>query len=198
MNREIELKIPLKKEEYLKILQKIKDNDDSLFLFKNVQKILKKDEYFSRFKTYEERRKNNESEVIRMRTQIIDEKQQTFFTIKRKSIQNGIETNCENETFIENPNVLYQFFNESGFIKWFSKEKNSISTICNCKKIEGNLNFHLELLIVNNLYYLEVEILDQKIDEKNAKSALCKFVEILGLNSKNADSRSWAEILAFF
>ena len=85
-NKEIELKIPLSDGEY---------DDLKKRYFSGTEKVLKKDEYFSRYDTLEERIKNNEPKVIRIRT----EGEEVYFTIKRKSIKNGIEVNEEKESF---------------------------------------------------------------------------------------------------
>ncbi len=53
--------------------------------------------------------------------------EKAFFTIKNKRFENGTEINCEDETLVENPEVLRNFFKATRFEKWFSKEKTSFS-----------------------------------------------------------------------
>ena len=59
-NKEIELKIPLSDGEYDELKKRF---------FTGAEKVIKKDEYFSRYDTLEERIKNNEPKVIRIRTE---------------------------------------------------------------------------------------------------------------------------------
>lgn len=56
---------------------------------------------------------------------LADEK--SYFTIKNKRFECGTEINCEDETLVENPEVLRNFFKATRFKKWFSKEKTSFS-----------------------------------------------------------------------
>ncbi|MBQ8679676.1 MAG: hypothetical protein IJ530_07920 [Treponema sp.] len=68
--REIELKIPLTQEEFTHIEDFLlgRKKIDSLSL-RDVEKILKNDEYFSLYKSHEERLKNKELRVIRIRSE---------------------------------------------------------------------------------------------------------------------------------
>ena len=70
MFREIELKIPLTNEEYSRIKSFLLEPSKIKGLsVANAEKILKSDEYFSLYKTHEERLKNKELRVIRIRSE---------------------------------------------------------------------------------------------------------------------------------
>lgn len=194
---EIELKIPLSENDFHRIENMINHAEKSENLeFSSSEKILKSDEYFSRYKTREERRKSGEFEVIRIRTEKSGGKLKSYFATKRKSLVNGFEVNDEKETFVENPEVLRSFLVESGFEIWFKKKKKLISVFCALKN--GGAKCHLELEKVNGLLYVEIENVSSEDDEKNQKKifpVLEKIVASLGLDIRNNDPRSWAEIL---
>lgn len=192
---EIEIKIPLEESEfsYLEDLIYRRKTSENLE-FSSSEKILKADEYFSRYKTRAERKSNNEFEVIRIRTEKIGENQKSFFTTKRKSLVNGFEVNDEKETFVENPEVLRNFLLESGFNIWFAKKKDVLSIFCNLKN--HKMTFHLELEKVNGLKYVEIENTSSGENQKDEIFAeLKKIVSELGLDISKNDSRSWVEII---
>lgn len=178
MKREIEAKIHLTDDEFLKILNRILFSEKNQKIrAENLKILFKTDEYFSQFENQTEREKQ-EPRVIRLRTEksenarelngkrfekisevneflektkspnqntkkssetenisateknlakenLTDEK--SYFTIKNKRFENGTEINCEDETLVENPEVLRNFFKATRFEKWFSKEKTSFS-----------------------------------------------------------------------
>lgn len=200
---EIELKIPLSENDFFHIKNLINNVEKSEALdFSSSEKILKSDEYFSRYKTRGERLKNGEFEVIRIRTEKSGGKTKSFFTTKRKSLVDGFEVNDEKESFVENPEVLRDFLLESGFEIWFKKEKDALSVFCALKN--GGTKYHLELEKVNGLFYVEIEnvssaaggkIEDEEKNREEIFSALEKIVASLGLDIKKRDSRSWTEIL---
>ena len=202
MGREIEIKIPLTSEEFDRIydflcLKKSIDGIKILGDDKNPCErkfFLKKDEYFSKYKKEIERRENNEPQVIRIRTQDFENDRRSYFTIKRKVVEDGIEVNKEDETFIEDADVLRDFFALSGYSRWFSKEKKACGVYCTFSLFEG-VTFHLELEIVNELKYVEIEVTDTKGSANDIKEGLTQFVKALHLNPQKKDSRSWVEIL---
>ena len=202
MGREIEIKIPLTSEEFDRIydflcLKKSIDGIKILGDDKNPCErkfFLKKDEYFSKYKKEIERRENNESQVIRIRTQDFENDRRSYFTIKRKVVEDGIEVNKEDETFIEDANVLRDFFALSGYSRWFFKEKKACGVFCTFNLLEG-VTFHLELEIVNELKYVEIEVTDTKGSANDIKEGLTQFVKALHLDPQKKDSRSWVEIL---
>ncbi len=200
MSSEIEIKIPLEKEEFEKIENLISRNEKNSacenLVFSDYKKIFKSDEYFSRYKTRSERKNAGEFEVIRIRTEKIGGREKSFFTTKRKSLVDGFEVNDEKETFVENPEVVRNFLLESGFIKWFEKTKDSESVFCALKN-GRNLKFHLELEKVNGLFYIEIECTENKnYQNHDVFSELEKVVESLGLDIQKNDPRSWIEILS--
>ena len=106
MGREIEIKIPLTSEEFDRLYDFIclKQSIVGITIIGDAEKnckrkfFLKKDEYFSKYDKENERRKNNEPQVIRIRTQDFENERRSYFTIKRKVVEDGIEVNKENET----------------------------------------------------------------------------------------------------
>lgn len=202
MGREIEIKIPLTSEEFDRIydflcLKKSIDGIKILGDDKNPCErkfFLKKDEYFSKYKKEIERRENNEPQVIRIRTQDFENDRRSYFTIKRKVVEDGIEVNKEDETFIEDADVLRNFFALSGYSRWFSKEKKACGVYCTFS-LFGGVTFHLELEIVNELKYVEIEVTDTDGSAKDIKAGLTQFVKALNLDPLKKDSRSWVEII---
>lgn len=202
MGREIEIKIPLTSKEF----DRLYDFLCSKFSIEGIQIIgsagnpedrkffLKKDEYFSKYAKESERRENNEPQVIRIRTQNFEDGRRSFFTIKRKVVEDGIEVNKEDETYIEDADVLRDFFALAGYSKWFSKEKKACGVFCTFSLFEG-VTFHLELETVNEMKYVEIEVTDTDGSAKDIKTGLTEFVKALNLNPQKKDSRSWVEII---
>lgn len=202
MGREIEIKIPLTSKEFdrLYAFLCLKISIKGIQILGNVKNpcerrfFLKKDEYYSKYKKEIERKENNEPQVIRIRTQDFENERRSYFTIKRKVVEDGIEVNKEDETFIEDTNVLRDFFALAGYSKWFSKEKKACGVYCKFSSFEG-VTFHLELEIVNELKYVEIEVTDTEESAKDIKTGLTEFVKALNLDPLKKDSRSWVEII---
>ena len=196
MSREIELKVPLSVEQFDRI-QKILTQKEQLpsINIRGLSHILKSDEYFSRYHTHEERIKNNELRVIRLRTENDGKGEKSFFCIKRKTIENGVEFNSEKETFVENADVLRAFFEASGFIKWFEKKKDAISVYATLSE-KPDFEAHLELEKVNSLPYIEIEYTKEDFPADQVRAGLEQILLALGVDPKKRDSRSWAEILS--
>ena len=157
--------------------------------------VIKRDEYWSRYDSREERLEHKEPQVIRIRTEEKNGKNEVFFTLKHKTKQNGIELNKEDETYIENPEVLRLFFIETGYHKWFDKVKKNAGAFCHSSVLPG-VEFHVELEDVNGLKYIEVEVTSEEGDAQIIKSALGDFMKQCGLNPEYRDCRSWVEILS--
>lgn len=198
MAREIEIKIPLTKLEFdffCDVFYFERKSLSGVEILKNSSKqILKQDEYWSRYKTRDERIKNKEAQVIRIRTEKINDDERSYFTIKHKTCENGIELNKEDETFIENPEVLREFFLESDYQKWFEKTKISFGSLCK-SSLFNEIIFHVEIEKVNDFFYAEIEVTQDFGDAKNIKNALNDFSKQIGLSPDKKDSRSWVEIL---
>lgn len=196
MGREIELKIPLNKIQYNQILEAFegKKNYQNVNILSKPVFIVKTDMYFSRYANDEERNINGEPKVIRIRSEIIEENKKSYLTIKRKKIENGVEFNQEDETFVENPDVLEDLFNFSGYKKYFEKKKESFGVMC-CLSDKKDLQFHFELVNVNNLLYAEVECTVEQDDSDEIRKNLEELVKNFELDPKNKDSRSWMKIL---
>lgn len=202
MGREIEIKIPLTSKEFDRLYDFLclKISIEGIQILGNVKNpcerrfFLKKDEYYSKYKKEIERKENNEPQVIRIRTQDFENERRSYFTIKRKVVEDGIEVNKEDETFIEDTNVLRDFFALAGYSKWFSKEKKACGIYCKFSSFE-EVTFHLELEIVNELKYVEIEVTDTEESAKDIKTGLTEFVKALNLDPLKKDSRSWVEII---
>ncbi|WP_407427760.1 CYTH domain-containing protein [Treponema sp.] len=192
MSQEIELKVPLTQNQYETISGILKNNKTFPgFTYHSLKLIQKHDEYFSLYKSHEERIKNKELRVIRIRT---ENNKKAYFCIKQKKLKDGIEFNNEQETFIENPDVLRSFFEATGYIKWFEKKKDSIFVNCSVSSI-SDFEANLEIEKVNGLPYAEIEYTKDDINPVEIRKNLEKILNTLGINPENRDSRSWAEIL---
>lgn len=198
MGREIEIKLPLLAEEHdflFKALILKESFIDGITVVNSTKELIsKRDEYYSKYKSREERRAAGEPQVIRIRSEESGGKTEAYFTLKFKKKENGIEFNKEDETFIKDPEVLREFFAEAGYHLFFEKIKKNYSAVCQCKKYT-DINFHAELEDVNGLLYLEVEVVQDEGEPDVIKQALFGFISQLGLNPEKRDVRSWMEIL---
>lgn len=215
MGREIEIKIPLTEAEYKKIYSVISGDEKiaGLTICKHgdvpcpLEHVLKTDSYFSRYDTREESKAAGEPQVIRIRCEKYERigtkeaaaktAPKAFFCIKRKTVENGIELNREDETFIEKPEVVRDLLIFSGYHQFFEKKKDSYGVYCQ-SVVLPECEFHLELEKVNGLRYIEVEVTDEGesgLAAEDVRLALEKFIELFGLDSSKRDSRSWMEIL---
>ena len=199
MGREIEIKLPLTDAEYDKVFSVISGNEGlaGLEVCGKPERILKSDEYYSRYKTRAESKAAGEPQVIRIRSENSSEEaavERAFFCIKRKSIEKGIELNREDETFVEKPEVVRDLLLFSGYHQFFEKNKDSYGVYCRSVVLPG-CDFHLELEMVNGLKYIEVEVTDGSDNADDVRAALEKFIELFGLDSSKRDKRSWMEII---
>ena len=195
MGREIEIKIPLTDEQYDKIFSVISGAEtlSGVKVLGQPEHLLKSDIYFSRYNTREESKAAGEPQVIRIRTEAGAEKK-AYFCIKRKTIENGIEINREDETFVENPEVIRDLLLFSGYHQFFEKNKDSYGVHCESVVLPG-CDFHLELEKVNSLKYIEVEVTDGTDAADAVRGALEKFMELFCLDTSKRDHRSWMEII---
>ena len=196
MGREIEIKIPLTSCQYQDLLEFVKGKKliDGISLSGNLIKLHKKDEYYSRFNSREERKSSGEPQVLRIRSEYDGQNQKSYITIKRKKIENGIELNIEDETFVENAEVIRELFELSDYHCWFKKEKESYS-IHSTSKVLPDIDFHLEIIKVNELPYVEVEVTDSTVDADKVKKAIADYMILLSLDPNKKDTRSWVEIV---
>lgn len=197
MAREIEIKIPLTDEEYDSIFAGVysKKSFDGVRFEKDVEHLLKSDRYFSRYDTRQERDEKGEPKVIRIRSEANPDSGETkaFFCIKYKSLENGIELNSENETFVQQPEVIEKLLEVSGYKTYFDKKKDALSVYC-YSSLNEEIEFHLELEKVNGLKYVEIEVTDSDLPADQVRSTLEGLVGQLGLDASKRDSRSWMEI----
>ena len=200
MGREIEIKIPLTDGEYEKIF-KVISGEQSLTGLEvaadGLEHLLKRDTYFSRYDSREESKAAGEPQVIRIRSEASAEdktNERSYFCIKRKTIENGIELNREDETFVEKPEVIRDLLLFSGYHQFFEKNKDAYGVHCQSVVLPG-CDFHLELEMVNGLKYVEVEVTDGSKEADDVRLALEKFMELFGLDTSKRDKRSWMEII---
>ncbi len=200
MGREIEIKIPLTDAEYEKIFKVISGQQTLTgveVVADGLEHLLKTDQYFSRYATRQEGKEAGEPQVIRIRSESSagdKTNERSFFCIKRKTIENGIELNLEDETFVENADVIRDLLLFSGYHQFFEKNKDSYGVHCQSVVLSG-CDFHLELEVVNGLKYIEVEVTDGTDKADDVRLALEKFMELLGLDTSKRDKRSWMEII---
>ena len=191
MGREIEIKIPLTDTEYDRLLSFVNGSEA-----RELCHILKSDRYYSRYSTEQERRAavkaGTEPNVIRIRTEkdLQTHKKESYFCYKFKTVENGVEFNSENETFVQDGDVLGQFFVDTGYTLYFEKRKDAWSVYCGSEPAV----FHLELEIVNGLKYVEIEVTQSSLPADEVRQALEDFVTLLKLDVSKRDSRSWMEI----
>lgn len=200
MGREIEIKIPLTDAEYEKIFKMISGQQTLTGVevaADGLEHLLKTDKYFSRYATRQEGKEAGEPQVIRIRSESSagdKTNERSFFCIKRKTIENGIELNREDETFVENADVIRDLLLFSGYHQFFEKTKDAYGVHCRSVVLPG-CDFHLELEMVNGLKYIEVEVTDGSDNADDVRAALEKFMELLGLDTSKRDKRSWMEII---
>ena len=205
MGREIEIKIPLADSQYEKIYKAIFGEDEFAhitFQRDRIKKYRKSDEYYSRYDSRAESKAAGEPQVIRIRSEEIAarpdseafEKADSYFCIKRKVIENGIELNREDETFVQDASVIRDLLTLSGYHKFFEKIKNTISVMCTCD-LFSDIPFHAELEIVNEMKYLEVEVTEGEQVADTVRQSLTKWMELFELDPSKRDSRSWMEII---
>ena len=200
MGREIEIKIPLTDAEYDKIF-KIISGELPLtgvdVAEEGLEHLLKNDTYFSRYASREESKAAGEPQVIRIRSESSASdktNERSYFCIKRKTIENGIELNREDESFVEKPEIVRDLLLFSGYHQFFEKNKDAYGVHCRSIVLPG-CDFHLELEMVNGLKYIEVEVTDGTDKADDVRLALEKFMELLGLDTSKRDKRSWMEII---
>ena len=199
MGREIEIKIPLTDEQYDKIFSVITGAEPltGVKVFGQPEHLMKSDIYFSRYNTREESKAAGEPQVIRIRSEVAagnKTNERSFFCIKRKTIENGIEFNREDETFVEKPEIIRDLLLFSGYHQFFEKNKDAYGVHCESIVLPG-CDFHLELEKVNGLKYIEVEVTDGADAADDVRAALEKFMEQFGLDTSKRDHRSWMEII---
>ena len=200
MGREIEIKIPLTNAEYEKIFKVISGQQTLTGVdvaADGLEHLLKTDTYFSRYDSREESKAAGEPQVIRIRSESSAENktnERSFFCIKRKTIENGIELNREDETFVENADVIRDLLLFSGYHQFFEKNKDAYGVHCQSVVLPG-CDFHLELEVVNGLKYIEVEVTDGADKADDIRLALEQFMELFGLDTSKRDKRSWMEII---
>lgn len=199
MGREIEIKIPLTDEQYDKIFSVITGAEPltGVKVLGQPEHLIKSDIYFSRYNTREESKAAGEPQVIRIRSEVAagnKTNERSFFCIKRKTIENGIEFNREDETFVEKPEIIRDLLLFSGYHQFFEKNKDAYGVHCESVVLPG-CDFHLELEKVNGLKYIEVEVTDGADAADDVRAALEKFMEQFGLDTSKRDHRSWMEII---
>ena len=200
MAREIEIKLPLTEEEYKKLYSAIfgKSSYEGIQFLQADQPehLFKQDTYYSRYDSHEERVKMGEPRVIRIRSEenLQTKEKKAYFCIKYKSVENGIELNSENESFVQDQSVIEKLLLLSGYKTYFDKKKDAFSIYCKTS-LNPSIKFHLELEEVNGLKYVEIEETDSDLPAEEIRKALEGLVIQLGLDPLKKDARSWMEII---
>ena len=115
-------------------------------------------------------------------------------TVLNFCIENGIEFNREEETFVQNADVLREFFTAEKFHNYFNKEKRAFGFVCHLTECP-EIQFNAELENVNGFTYLEVENTTGAAEPDAVRGMLENLFVVLGLNPQDKDSRSWMKIL---
>lgn len=176
---EIEIKIPLSKKEY----DAVKDKVEGYAVYN-----CKRDKYFSKYNTKEERIANNEC-----MTRIRAANGKWYLTLKRKNLKDGVEVNEEIESQIsfDKPVDLFELLKEKGYKEYFTKEK--ITNLWH--EVDFPVRLTCELVNISNTYYFEIEVADYEGPEQGAIEAIKTCCKKWSLNYNDRDDRSWAEIL---
>lgn len=184
---EIELKAIITKEKHNELLE----------LFKRMPEY----SYVSRSDTYYSKdEKGPHPFTVRKRTEINSDtkKMKTFFTIKEKHVdENGLESNIEKESMVDNFEGISAFLTHEGYKPNFTKKKISAGYY--------NGYYHVELVSVSTdkhepIYAIEIEIVvsDECTTEADKQTHYNNEILILEANgiSKDAiEKRSWRELL---
>ena len=199
MGREIEIKLPLKDAEYDKIFSVISGAEKltGVRICKHgdvpcpVEHILKTDFYFSRYETREESKSAGEPQVIRIRCEKYDKvPPKAFFCIKRKTIENGVEFNREDETFIEKPEVVRDLLLLSGYHQFFEKNKDNQKYIDDLNFDITNLKISVTSFDESNssmdeiLERIDLDITNNKNSIENKKELREKILELMQKEDK--------------
>lgn len=167
-------------------------------LAKFENKILKDDVYYSNG----EKNKNQ----IRFRKEIINNIEKNYITYKHKKITTinnvSIEVNQEDESEIENPEVLERFLNDAGFSISLKKRKEVLAWKYFLNQDEKKYGIEFITLELCNIHplgdFLEMEILLE--NEEKEKTDYCYFLlEKMLLKLKiplsNIEKKYYSELL---
>ena len=188
---EIEIKAILTKEEFERCKEKIGTKDHNI----------RKDRYWSKYKSFEEAKQNNEPAI---RTATVEEpgfiSLTDLFTLKRKNIIDNKECNEETETEVEDINVIESFLRLSDYNIIWSKAKEKYGAYY---WINSKYTLHAELEIVSKtedfkdpIYAIEIECCDaEESDSKEIWAAETKLLEDFGISKDRINSDSWRVLL---
>ena len=183
---EFEGKVLLTPEQYINIISSPET--------KSIKKLVKFDTYYSKFPSSKIAKEYGES-LTRIRV----ESDKSYLTLKHREVIDGFETNVENETQIENVNILKQLLTESGYAETFKKYKTSF-LLESYKVLDNDGEVHVELETISNgkdkiLYALEIECVGEDIDPKYAKQCVIDAFNSYGFSSKKLEPKTWRELL---
>lgn len=179
MGREIEAKILLSEEEY----KDLKCNNNWTEVHN------KSDLYYSKYGSIEEGRQHGEP-ITRIR----NEDYKCFFTLKKKTIENGVEINQEDETEISDVYPIEQLLLDSGYGVVFRKSKHSLGKTITISKHK----FHVELEIINQkVYALEIECTEGESSAIDVRTFLFEAFKYMGIENSEErfEHRSWMDII---
>lgn len=181
MGSEIESKIILTEEEFDRIVAEFGKRD-------TYEVANKSDKYYSVYGSIEQGRAHKEP-LIRIR----EEGDKAFFTLKKKTVRDGVEYNEENETFVEDSSVIEKFLLATGYKKVFEKTKETMGVYYN----DSEFSYHAEVEKLNDkVFAIEVECVEPG-DPQKIKEGVLKVFEAIGIKDPGSrlESRSWMEIL---
>lgn len=214
MHKEIEFKIEISKEDFIKFLE----NEE---IWKSIYingLLIKEDILYESKKGVVRLRKNSAGHLgdsldeFLFKDEILKSKINSDICYKEKEIINGYESNKESESEVANPETFIKIMEAVGSKEKFRKEKRSISIsfedLSKFKQLNwGSYAINPEFVCVNQKYlYLEIEAIvevspkyfiddinDSKINE--VISILEEAVKTLGFDPSKKDPRPWTEIV---
>ena len=179
MNKEIELKARVKQPEPLKKRLEA--------LYGTAETILKDDIYYK----YARINGAENEQPVRLRV----ENGRNIVTLKRKTVENGIETNDELEFGISDTTAFLEFLKLTGAVKWLEKNKRGWGVHAAVK----GFNAVIELCEVSSLgWFIEIEIVLEETEEERINQAAGLLLEILGqigIPEDEIEPRYYSEML---
>ena len=130
----------------------------------------------------------SDTKIAHIRTR--NEKGETIFCIKNKTLTKGVEANTEMEWKISDPKQWNKTLGKIGI-------KSSVKKFKRSESYEWK-GFHIELNHITRLgYYLEIEtMVNKEEDVSKAKQELIDLFKRLGYSQKAFEKRYYLELLA--
>ncbi len=184
MNKEIELKAHV--DNHQKLLKILTEK------YGQPQNISKNDIYYR----YGLEERSLPIQPVRLR----DENGEYTVNLKRKSVENGIESNEELEFRLEEGEDFIAFMELTGAVRWYNKTKNGWKFTKSVELIPGVFETAvIELCEVSSLgWFLEIEIVLKSPAQTVFDSAKNKILEILketGISENQIEPRLYSDML---